>query len=135
MKKIADAGLLIAFLDRKDTYHQWAAGIFQSESPPFYTAEPVLAEVGAVLGSCEDVLNMLELGDLLIGLELTREASALRALVRKYKNRPMDLGDACCVRLSELLAGGVVYTVDRADFSVYRKNNRQPVPCVFPTQQ
>ena len=44
----------------------------------------------------------------------------------------MDLGDACCVRLAELLPGSVVYTVDKADFSTYRKNGRQPVPCVFP---
>jgi hypothetical protein len=44
----------------------------------------------------------------------------------------MDLGDACCVPLSELLSGSVVYTVDRSDFSVYRKHGRQLVPCVFP---
>jgi len=46
----------------------------------------------------------------------------------------MDLGDACCVRLAELLAGSVVYTVDRKDFSVYRKHGHQPVPCVFPAK-
>ena len=44
MKKIADAGLLIAFLDRLDSHHLWAARIFDSESPPFHIAEPVLAE-------------------------------------------------------------------------------------------
>jgi predicted nucleic acid-binding protein len=132
MRKIADAGLLIAFLDRKDSHHRWAAQIFESESPPFYTAEPILSEASAVLGASDDILKMLELGDLVVALELSREASAVRALVGKYRNRPMDLGDACCVRLSELLPGSVVYTVDKADFSVYRKNNRQPVPCIFP---
>jgi len=132
MKKIADAGLLIAFLDRNDEHHPWAARIFESESPPFYTAEPILAEVGAVLGTAKDVLRMVELGDLIIALDLTTEASALRALALRYQNRPMDLGDACCVRLAELLSGSVVYTVDRTDFTVYRKNHRQPVPCVFP---
>ncbi|HZR20963.1 MAG TPA: hypothetical protein VFE51_27015 [Verrucomicrobiae bacterium] len=75
---------------------------------------------------------MIEFGDLVIALEVPREVSALRALLLRYKDRPMDLGDACCVRLAELLAGGVVYTVDKADFLVYRKNRRQPVPCVFP---
>ena len=44
----------------------------------------------------------------------------------------MDFGDACCVRLVELLQGSVIYTVDKRDFQTYRKNGRQPVPCVFP---
>jgi predicted nucleic acid-binding protein len=132
MKKIADAGLMIAFLDRKDKHHQWAARIFETESPPFYTAEPIITEASAVLGTAEDILKMLELGDLVISLDLTRDASAVRGLILRYKNRPMDLGDACCVRLSELLPGSIVYTVDKSDFSIYRKNGRQPVPCVFP---
>jgi len=67
----------------------------------------------------------------MIALNLEKEASALRALVLKYKDRRMGLGDACCVRLAELLSGSVVYTVDQKDFTVYRKNNRQPVPCLF----
>ena len=132
MKKIADAGLLIGFLDRRDQYHLWAAGIFQKESPPFYTAEPILAEVAAVLGTADDVLHMVEVGDLVLALNLGDEVSSVRALVQKYKGRPMDLGDACCVRLAELVSGSVVYTVDKKDFMVYRKNGRQPVPCIFP---
>jgi predicted nucleic acid-binding protein len=75
---------------------------------------------------------MVETGDVVLSLDLAAEVSAVRDLVVKYKDYPMDLGDACCVRLAELLPGSVVYTVDRADFSAYRKNRRQPVPCVFP---
>ena len=132
MKRIADAGLLIGFLDRRDAHHRWAARIFEHESPPFHTAEPILAEVAAVLGGADEVLRMVETGDLVLSLDLAEEVSAVRGLVVKYKDRPMDLGDACCVRLAELLPGSVVYTVDKADFSTYRKNGRQPVPCVFP---
>ena len=132
MKKIADAGLLIAFLDRLDTHHRWAARIFERESPPFHTAEPILTEAAAVLQTADDVLRMLEAGDLVLSLDLADEVSPLRAMLHKYKDRRMDLGDACCLRLAELLPGSVVYTVDRKDFSVYRKANRHPVPCVFP---
>jgi predicted nucleic acid-binding protein len=132
MKKIADAGLLIGFLDRKDTHHGWASEIFERESPPFYTAEAILAEVAAVLGTPDDVLRMVEVGDLVLALDLEKEVSAVRAIALKYKDRAIDLGDACCVRLSELLSGSVVYTVDKADFIIYRKHGRQPVPCVFP---
>src|SRR5690349_15128437 len=124
MKKIADAGLLIGFLDRRDPYHSWASRIFEQESPPFFTAETILAEVAAVIGTADDVLRMVEVGDLVVALDLSREVSALRAMVLKYKDAPMDLGDACCVRLAELLTGSVVYTVDKADFTIYRKQNR-----------
>ena len=132
MKKIADAGLLIAFLDRLDSHHQWAASIFERESPPFHTTEPILAEVAAVLGNADDILRMVELGDLILSLQVASEVSALRAILRKYKDRKMDLGDACCVRLAETLPGSIVYTVDKRDFSIYRKSNRQPLPCIFP---
>ncbi len=132
MRRIADAGLLIGFLDRRDEHHRWAARIFEREAPPFYTAEPILAEVAAVLGTADDVLRMVETEDLVITLDLAEEISAVRSLVVKYKDRPMDLGDACCVRLAELIPGSVVYTVDKADFRTYRKHERQLVPCVFP---
>ena len=132
MKRIAAAGLLIAFLDRRDTHHKWASAVFERESPPFYTAEPILAEVAAVLGSADDVLRMVESGDLDLSFHLDKEVSLVRSLVLEYKDRPMDLGDACCVRLAELLSGSVVYTVDKEDFQTYRKHGRQPVPCVFP---
>ena len=134
MKKIADAGLLIGFLDRRDKHHAWASGVFETNSPPFYTAEPVLAEVAAVLGAADDVLKMVEVGDLVLSLNLATEVSAVRALVSRYKDQPMDLGDACCVRLAEMLPDSVVYTVDRTDFTVYRKHGRHAVPCIFPSK-
>ena len=92
MKKNADAGLLIGFLDRRDQYHNWAVRIFEQESPPFYTAEPILAEVAAILGTADDALRMVESSDLELSLDLAREVSAVRALVLKFKDRPMDLG-------------------------------------------
>ncbi len=85
-----------------------------------------------MLASADEVLRMVEAGDLVVALDLAAEVTPLRALLHKYRDRRMDLGDACCVRLAELLPGSVVYTVDKRGFSVYRKTNRQPVPCVFP---
>lgn len=132
MKKIADAGLLIAGLDRQDPYHAWAAGILSKEAPPWLVCEPVLAEVAASIGTCEPVLEMLQVGDLVLAFNLHENRSQLLALVRKYPDQPMDLADACVVRMSELLPDSVVYTVDRRDFSVYRRHRRRPLRCVFP---
>jgi predicted nucleic acid-binding protein len=132
MKRIADSGLLIAALDRHDRYHNWARAILETEPPPWLVCEPVLTEISASLGTAEPVLEMLELGDLKLAFGLHENGARLLGLVRKYRDQGMGLADACVVRMSELFADAVVYTVDRTDFSVYRRHSRQAIPCVFP---
>jgi hypothetical protein len=44
----------------------------------------------------------------------------LRELMRKYRNRPMDLADAALVRVAERENIHTIFTVDRSDFLVYR---------------
>ena len=36
------------------------------------------------------------------------------------------------LRMSELTARCRIWTVDRGDFSFYRRHGRQPIPCEFP---
>ncbi len=131
-KKIADAGLLIAALDARDEHHGWARQALEDESPPWLVCEPVLAEVSASIGTPLPVLEMLQRGDLEIALELRDETAEVLALARKYRDQGMDLADACVVRMSELFEDSVVYTVDRKDFSLYRRRGRQAIPCKFP---
>lgn len=132
MIRIADSGLLIALLDRLDPFHAWAVGIIESETPPFLVCEPVCAEVAAVLGTPLPVLQMLERGDLQLAFSLEEEIPAIRKLTSKYRDRPMDLADACVVRMSEMYPVCRVFTVDRRDFSVYRRSGSRSIPCVFP---
>ena len=47
------------------------------------------------------------------------------ALMEKYKDRPMDLADASLVVLAEGRGLRDVFTLDRADFQVYRIHTRQ----------
>ena len=56
------------------------------------------------------------------------------ALLGKYQDLGMDLADACLVRIAELDPTAVIFTLDREDFTVYRKHGNKPVPCVFPAQ-
>ena len=56
---------------------------------------------------------------------------ATRALVGRYASVPMSLADACLVRMTELLPGATVITLDR-DFAVYRRHGRQVVPLLSP---
>jgi predicted nucleic acid-binding protein len=60
------------------------------------------------------------------------EAKRLLELLQKYQDQQMDFADACLVRMSELERDAVVFTIDRSDFRVYRRNGNEPVPCVFP---
>jgi predicted nucleic acid-binding protein len=132
MEKIADSGLIIAALDKSDSYHVWAKHVLETEAPPWLVCEPVLAEICASVGTAEPVLQMLQLGDLEIKFSLDKNTPEVLALIRKYRDQRMDLADACVVRMSELLERSIVYTVDRTDFAVYRRNSRQRIPCVFP---
>lgn len=44
----------------------------------------------------------------------------MRALMKKYRDLPMDLADAALVRVAEREGIRRVFTLDRRDFSVYR---------------
>lgn len=131
VKNIADTGLLKAALDRDDAWHSWGATQFRAHAP-FVTCEAVLDELGFLLGTPIPGLQLVVRGDVLIEFNLAAQATAVLDLLHRYRDRPMDLADACLVRMTELETRCKVWTVDREDFQVYRRHRRQPVPCEFP---
>lgn len=133
MKQIADTGLIVGLLCRNDPCHGWALGAFRRHSP-FHTCEAVLAEAASFFPNPTGLLRLVSRGDLVIDTDfsLAKETSAVFELAEKYADRPMDLADACLVRMTELTARCRVWTVDRADFTTYRRNGRHPIPCEFP---
>jgi len=54
------------------------------------------------------------------------------ALLRRYRSLPMDLADACLVRMSELRPDCVLLTVDSEFRDVYRRSGRNVIPAVLP---
>lgn len=136
MQKIADTGLLVAAADPYDRHHHWAAQALRAHAP-FHTCEGVILETAWVLGSPLPVLTLLARGDLLVdtAFSVGAEVPRLLELCRKYADRPMDLTDACLVRMSELTTRCKIWTVDRDDFSTYRRHGRQVVPCEFPPER
>jgi predicted nucleic acid-binding protein len=131
MKKIADSGLLIAALDGSDEHHAWARGAIEEHQPPWLVCEAVIAEVSASIGSPLPVLEMLLAGDLKMAFQIEEHAPEVIALARKYRDQKMDFADACIVRMTELF-DATVFTVDKKDFTVYRRHSRKKIPCVFP---
>ena len=66
-----------------------------------------------------------------IALAVQEEQAGVRALMHRYRNRPMSLADACLVRLSETHPAGEVFTLD-ADFHIYRRHGNKVIPVLMP---
>jgi len=133
MKDIADTGVIVALLTRNDPHHAWALQAFRNHCP-FHTCDAVLAEAASFFPDPVGLLRLVSHGDLRIDPDfcLARELPVVLELAAKYAGRPMDLADACLVRMSELSTRCRIWTVDRGDFSVYRRNSRHLIPCEFP---
>jgi hypothetical protein len=130
MKNLIDSGPLAYFFDKSDSHlRRWARRVFAEQEPPFYTCEAVVAEA-AYLTKPELISRMMKAGDLVVDFSLQDEIENVHALLAHYPQ--MDLADACLVRMSELTPNCRIFTIDREDFSVYRRFRNKPVPAVFP---
>ncbi len=116
-------------------YHAWAVEQWKQLRPPMLTCEPVLTEAAFLLkreGREADALfALLERGIIRIGLAVEDHQADLRALMRRYRNRPMSLADACLVRLSEMHGAAEVLTLD-GDFRIYRRHGNKVIPVRMP---
>jgi predicted nucleic acid-binding protein len=133
---IADTGPLVAYLDRRDGYHDWASDQIDLIRPPLLVCEPVLSEAMFLLShhsqAREAVLTMVAKGALKIAFSVGEHLEQVQRLVGKYRSQPMSLADACIVRMAELNDDYVVWTID-SDFGVYRKHGRAPLKLIHPT--
>jgi hypothetical protein len=130
MKSIIDTGPLVYRFDRADSpTAKWSRKLFAEHAPPFFTCEAVLAEA-AYMTTPELIARMVKDGDLVVDFSLQEEIEPVHRLLAHYPQ--MDLADACLVRMSELTADCQIFTIDREDFSVYRRFRNKPVPAVFP---
>lgn len=132
MVRIADTGLLKAFLDRRDQHHAWAKGAWASLTSPWITCETCLAETAALLGSAKVVAQLVAEGDVEVSFDYQANAARIAELVARYADQPMDLADACLVGLVELNPRAKIWTVDKRDFQIYRRQDGRPVPCAYP---
>jgi predicted nucleic acid-binding protein len=115
--------------------HAWAVEQWKRLRPSLLTCEPVLTEAAFLLKR-EDrdpdaLFELLERGVIRIALAVQEEQSDVRALMRRYRKRPMSLADACLVRLSEIHASAQVLTLD-SDFRIYRRHGHKVIPVRMP---
>jgi predicted nucleic acid-binding protein len=138
MFAIVDTGPLVAFFDRAEQHHRWIAARIEELEAPLLVCEPVLAEAMYLLGryaKAHDALfELLQNGALSVAFRIAEHIEALQKLLRKYRDTPMSLADACIVRMAEIHERHAVLTLD-ADFSIYRKNGRVPLTLVHPAHE
>lgn len=131
---ILDTSPLVAFIDKGDNFHNWARETWKNLAIPLFTCEAVISEACFLLQrthSGQDVvMSMFEAGLITIPLHLNDEIGTIRELMKRYQNVPMSLADACLVRMSELISGSGVLTLD-SDFLVYRKHKNQMIDLIF----
>jgi predicted nucleic acid-binding protein len=132
---LLDTGPLVSFLASGVRHHAWAVEQWKQLRPPLLTCEAVLTEAAFLLqreGREADALfALLERGVIRIALAVQEEQADLRALMHRYRNRPMSLADACLVRLSEIHTAGTVFTLD-SDFRIYRRHGNKVIPALMP---
>ena len=132
---IADTGPLVAYLQDNETNSAWTRELFDRLEAPFLTCEPVLTEACFLIerggGDPDDLLDLVVRGLLQVRFELREEMPRVRALMKRYRNLPMSLADACLVRMTEQAPEGCVVTFDK-HFTIYRRHDRRPIPLLMP---
>jgi predicted nucleic acid-binding protein len=134
---LLDTGPLVAFFDRSDKYHDWTVNQWSRAPIPMLTCEGVIAEAAYLLeehaaASGELILRLFERKVITLGLNLEKEAGNISRLLTRYADQKMQLADACLVRMSEITRDCEVLTLDRKDFRVYRRFDRQLIPIITP---
>lgn len=137
MITICDTGPLVAYLNRSDPYHGWAVALMKQLRPPLLTSEPVFTEAVYYLRedrlAVDPLFQLLEREALRLDFDVAAHWPRLRTLMARY--RQMDLADASIVVMSEVHRRCQVLTVDRTDFSIYRRNDRQVIDFVAPRKR
>ena len=120
---LLDTGVIVALLDRSEKFHQACADAVHEMHAPLITCEAVIAESCYLLrslpGAPEAVLENVVAGIFQIPFQLSRDAPGVKQALRKYRDRKIDLADACLIRLADEFETDDILTLDK-DFAIYR---------------
>ena len=132
---LLDTGVIVALLDRSERRHRDCARALDAIYAPLVTCEPVIAEACYLTrklpGAPEAILQNVAAGTFQIPIQLSQCAVAIQRILRKYRDREVDLADACLIHLASDLRTGEILTLD-SDFAVYRWGVNRPFRPVLP---
>ncbi len=72
-----------------------------------------------------DEIENVAAGIFQLPFQLSREAGSLKQILRKYRDRNIDLADACLIRLADEFETAEILTLDK-DFAIYRWGRNKP---------
>jgi predicted nucleic acid-binding protein len=131
---ITDTGPLVGWINSRDQWHGWSAGVLEKLAPPLITCEAVIAEAAWQLGrsrtAVDHLYSLVDAGALRVVDLLPEHMPHLRSLSAKYPQ--MDFCDAAVVRLAEIFPLAKVITTDSAHFTIYRRFGNKPLTLVHP---
>ncbi len=126
---LLDTGVVVALLDRSEKFHRACAEAIRDLEAPLISCEAVIAECCYLLrnlpGAPEAVIENVAAGIFQLPFQLSREAGSLKQILRKYRDRNIDLADACLIRLADEFETGEILTLDK-DFAIYRWGRNKP---------
>jgi uncharacterized protein len=132
---LLDSGVLVALFDRSEQHHDVCREFVEEANNPLVTCEAVVVESCYLLrllaGAPERILANVAAGIFQIPMQLSLAAESVQKIFAKYRDREIDLADACLIHLANELGTGDILTLD-GDFHVYRWGRNQPFRMVIP---
>lgn len=126
---LIDAGAILALLDRTDHWHSVCARTFEQLRLPLVSSQAVLTELFHLVGESrhemETAWRFRRSGAIFVATSEHSELPQVHALMSRYADRPMDFADATLVHLARREAQSTIFTVDHADFNIYRIDGRR----------
>lgn len=126
---LLDTGVIVALLDRSEKSHSACAEAVQNLEASLTTCEAVIAESCYLLrslpGASEAIIDNVATGIFQIPFQLSRETVGVKQILRKYRDRRIDLADACLICLADEFETADILTLDK-DFAIYRWGRNKP---------
>jgi uncharacterized protein len=126
---LLDTGAIVALLDRSEKAHHACAEAVNELQAPLITCEAVITESCYLLrnfrGAPDVVIENVAAGFFQIPFQPSREVDGVKPVLRKYKDRKIDVADACLIRLADEFETADILTLDK-DFTVYRWGKNKP---------
>lgn len=127
---LLDTGAFVALVDRSEKRHADCVAALEHWSGSIVTTEAVLTETLYLVGPSWDAhqvcFEFFLRGVFVLIPSSLASLQRIAALMKKYRDLPMDFADATLVALGEELETDQIFTLDQRGFAVYRLHGKKP---------
>ena len=129
MKILMDTGPWVALVDRSESRHMDCVEWFKGFKGDIYSTEAVLTEVLYLLNfsfSAQSLAMEFILSETVVLVPSSVDSlAAVKRLMKKYHDFPMDFADATLVSAANDLSIRHIATLDKKHFSAYRLQRKK----------